>query len=40
LIGKLDSVRVFLRNRFLDRYTGDRPVFPPVLRLILEALPE
>lgn len=39
-IGKLDSVRVFLRDGFLDRYTGNRLVFPPVLRLISEALPE
>lgn len=36
---QLDSVRVFLRDGFVDRYTGARLVFPPVLRLISEALP-
>ena len=39
-ISKLASVRVFLKDGFVDRYTGDRLVFPPVLRVISEALPE
>jgi hypothetical protein len=39
-ISKLDSVQVFLKDGFVDRYTGDRLVFPPVLRVISEALPE
>jgi 5-methylcytosine-specific restriction endonuclease McrA len=37
--GSLESTRVFLRDGFLDRYTGERLVFPPVLRVISEALP-
>ena len=36
----LDYTRVFIRDGFLDRYTGDRLVFPPVLRMLSHALPE
>ena len=36
---EVDSTRVFLRDGFLDRYTGERLVFPPVLRAISAALP-
>jgi hypothetical protein len=39
-ISKRDYMRIFLRDAFVDRYTGHRLVFPPVLRVISEALPE
>lgn len=38
--GPLKSTRVFVRDGFLDRYTGDRLIFPPVLRLISAELPD
>ncbi len=38
-ITRLESTQVFLRDGFIDRYTGDRLVFSPVLRMISEALP-
>jgi hypothetical protein len=38
--GPVESTRVFVRDGFLDRYTGERLVFPPVLRLLSAALPE
>ena len=37
--GPLDCTRVFIRDGFIDRYTGLRLIFPPVLRLISDALP-
>jgi len=37
--GPLQSTRVFIRDGFIDRYSGDRLIFPPVLRLISLALP-
>ena len=37
--GAIESTRIFMRDGFLDRYTGDRLVFPPVLRVISSALP-
>ena len=37
--GPVESTRVFVRDGFLDRYTGDRLVFPPVLRLLSIVLP-
>jgi hypothetical protein len=37
--GKAQSARVFVRDGFIDRYSGDRLVFPPVLRVIAMALP-
>lgn len=37
--GALESTRVFIRDGFIDRYTGDRLVFPPVLRVVSMALP-
>ncbi len=36
----LDYTRVFIRDGFVDRYTGERLVFPPVLRILSHALPE
>ena len=32
--------RVFVRDGFIDRYSGDRLVFPPVLRILSAELPE
>ena len=37
--GSEKSTRVFLRDGFIDRYTGGRLIFPPVLRVISAALP-
>ena len=37
--GKAQSTRVFVRDGFIDRYSGDRLVYPPVLRVISMALP-
>lgn len=37
--GAIDATRIFVRDGFLDRYTGERLVFPPVLRVISSALP-
>jgi 5-methylcytosine-specific restriction endonuclease McrA len=36
----LDYTRVFIRDGFMDRYIGERLVFPPVLRMLSYALPE
>jgi hypothetical protein len=38
--GPVASTRVFVRDGFRDRYTGERLVFPPVLRVLSSALPE
>ena len=37
---EFQSMRVFLRDGFVDRYTGTRLVFPPVLRLLGRLLPD
>jgi hypothetical protein len=37
--GPLESIRVFVRDGFTDRYTGERLIFPPVLRAISAELP-
>jgi hypothetical protein len=37
--GPVESTRVFVRDGFIDRYTGTRLIFPPVLRTLSEALP-
>ena len=37
--GPVESTRVFVRDGFLDRYTGDRLIFPPVLRVLSIAIP-
>src|SRR6266498_799186 len=37
--GPTQATRVFVRDGFIDRYSGDRLVFPPVLRVISMALP-
>jgi hypothetical protein len=37
--GPLEATRVFVRDGFIDRYTGERLVFPPVLRVLSVELP-
>jgi len=37
--GPREATRIFIRDGFIDRYTGERLVFPPVLRVISMALP-
>jgi 5-methylcytosine-specific restriction endonuclease McrA len=37
---KLARTRVFLRDGFLDRYSGDRLFFPPVLEVISMSIPD
>ncbi|HUT99737.1 MAG TPA: HNH endonuclease [bacterium] len=37
---ELQSMRVFLRDRFTDRYSGARLVFPATLRLLSKVMPE
>src|SRR5215213_9680583 len=37
--GPLESTRLFIRDGFIDRYTGERLVFPPVLRVLSAVLP-
>jgi hypothetical protein len=36
----VEATQVFLRDGFVDRYAGKRLVFPPVLRVISQILPE
>ncbi len=38
--GPRQATRVFIRDGFVDRYTGSRLIFPPVLRLISAELPQ
>ncbi len=38
--GELQSMRVFLRDRFTDRYSGARLVFPGTLRLLSRLMPD
>lgn len=37
---KIQMVRVFVRDGFIDRYSGERLVFPGVLRLLAHLMPE
>ena len=37
---KLQSMRIFLRDGFIDRYAGSRLVHPAVLRLLTKLLPD
>lgn len=37
--GPVESTRVFARDGFIDRYTGARLIFPPVLRIVSAILP-
>ncbi|MCE5226999.1 MAG: HNH endonuclease [Porphyromonadaceae bacterium] len=34
------KTKIFLRDGFVDRYSGERLVFPPVLRIMSSAMPE
>jgi len=34
------KTRIFLRDGFIDRYSGEEMVFPPVLRLLSNLMPE
>jgi hypothetical protein len=38
--GLLDSTRIWVRDGFIDRYTAERLIFPPVLRILSVELPE
>ena len=38
--GPIESTRVFVRDGFIDRYSGEQLIFPPVLRLLSSVLPE
>jgi hypothetical protein len=37
--GPVESTALFFRDGFIDRYTGERLVFPPVLRVLSTLLP-
>jgi hypothetical protein len=37
--GPIECTRVFARDGFIDRYSGERLVFPPVLRILSTVLP-
>lgn len=37
---KYDLCSLFLRDGFIDRYTGEQLIFPPVFRLLSTVLPE
>lgn len=37
--GPIASTRVFIRDGFVDRYTGERLIFPPVFRILSFVLP-
>ncbi len=37
---KRQMTRVFLRDGFIDRYSGERLIFPPVLRLLSNEMPK
>jgi len=36
----VDALKVYIRDGFIDRYTGDKLVFPGALRLLSDILPE
>jgi hypothetical protein len=36
---EIEALRVFVRDGFLDRYSGNRLLFPPVLRVLSSILP-
>jgi 5-methylcytosine-specific restriction endonuclease McrA len=38
--GELDATRVFIRDGFVDRYSGERVVFPAVLRVLSIRFPD
>ena len=36
----LQKTKIYLRDGFIDRYSGDKMVFPPVLRLMSKLMPD
>ena len=34
------KIKIFLRDGFIDRYSGEKMVFPPVLRLLSSLMPD
>ena len=36
----IQKTKIYLRDGFIDRYSGDKLVFPPVLRLMSKLMPE
>lgn len=38
--GPLESTRIFVRDGFVDRYTGERLIYPPVFRILSFVLPD
>jgi len=34
------KMKIFLRDGFIDRYSGERLVFPPVLRIMSSLMPD
>jgi len=34
------KIKIFLRDGFVDRYSGERLVFPPILRIMSSVMPE
>ena len=37
---KADMLSIFVRDGFVDRYTGEKLLFPPVLRILSEIYPD
>jgi hypothetical protein len=37
---EFESTQIFIRDGFIDRYSGAKLIFPPVLRLLSRSLPE
>lgn len=37
---EFQSTEIFLRDGFIDRFSGEKLIFPPVLRLLSQELPE
>ena len=33
------KTKIFIRDGFIDRYSGDKMIFPPVLRLMSKLMP-
>jgi hypothetical protein len=37
--GPIESTRIFIRDGFIDRYSGEKLIFPPVFRILSLVLP-
>ena len=35
-----DKIRIFLKDGFVDRYSGEKMIFPPVLRILSFTMPD